>query len=261
MIQIPVGDNIRNGYFTDPVPNVSKYIYVINIDRVVEYDDTTEVIIDISNEKWVDTSISRSTAIEPSSRLQFIHDAIEIKGGKMCGKNNIQIPHQNMLVQYLTGYEKVLEVGGNIGRNALIIAHILNKIGNQQFVTVEYNKNHIYFLKKNKELNNLQFYIEESMLSNNQFIENINTITFTELEKKYNIRFDTLVLDCDYMSYFFLMETANILDGIKLIIMTNDYTNIIDKNRMDDHLQKHHFYLSCVESGNTRNFYEVWKKE
>ena len=31
-----------------------------------------------------------------------------------------------MAVRYLTGNEKVLEFGGNIGRNSLVIAHILN---------------------------------------------------------------------------------------------------------------------------------------
>jgi bifunctional polynucleotide phosphatase/kinase len=44
-----------------------------------------------------------------------------------------------MVVKYLTGNEKVLEIGGNIGRNSLIIAYILGNRNN--FVTLECDEN------------------------------------------------------------------------------------------------------------------------
>ena len=277
MIRIPVGDDIRTIYFTDPLPNILKKIYVIRGDMVMEYDDVTEVVIDVRNDMWLDTNDNNVESIEASEGLKLVHNILQIKGGKMCGKNNIQIPHQNMLVQYLTGYEKVLEVGGNIGRSSIIIAYILNQKQNQQFVTLECNKNHIHYLHMNRGLNNLYFHIEESALSNKSLIQNndgiilvgdllisgyknVSTITFTELEKKYNIIFDTLVLDCEYIFYYILIESPAILNEINMVIMTNDYNNINYKNVIDEHLNQNGFHLCCVENGNKRNFYEVWKK-
>ena len=278
IIRIPVGDNIRPIYFTDPIPYVLKKIYVIRGDMVTEYDDTTEVIIDITNETWVDTNVNKVDNINVVSKgLELIHSRLQIKGGRIYGKNDIQVPHQNMLVQYLTGYERVLEVGGNIGRSSIIIGTILNEKQNNQFVTLECNKKHITFLQVNRQINNLLFHIEEAALSNKRLIQNkegvilpsdvlipgyeyVDTITFDGLEKKYNIIFDTLVLDCEYMFYYILVETPSILNNIKLIIMTNDYSNINYKNNIDEYLKNNKFELCCVENGSKRHFYEVWKK-
>ena len=39
-----------------------------------------------------------------------------------------------MVIRYLTGKEKVLEIGGNIGRNSMVIASIID---NNNFVSME----------------------------------------------------------------------------------------------------------------------------
>lgn len=118
-----------------------------------------------------------------------------------------------MAIRYLTGNEKVLEIGGNIGRNSLIIASILNNNNNNNFVTLESDGNISKQLIENRDLNNFNFYIESSALSKRKLIQKvwdtipsdtlqegynwINTITFHELKIKYNIDFDTLILDCE----------------------------------------------------------------
>ena len=135
-------------------------------------------------------------------------------------------------------------------------------------------------LKENRDLNNLNFYIENSALSKRKLIQTgwdtipsdtllegytwCNTITLNELKSKYNIEFDTLVLDCEGAFYYILMDIPEILDNINLIIMENDYHEISKKEYVDEILRKNNFYRIYIEGGGwgpcTDNFYEVWKK-
>jgi FkbM family methyltransferase len=182
-----------------------------------------------------------------------------------------------MAVKYLTGNEKVLEIGGNIGRNSLIIASILK---NNNLVTLESDIDIAKQLEENRDLNNYNFHIECSALSNRKLIQKgwdtkpsdtleegykwVNTITFENLKIKYNIEFDTLVLDCEGAFYYILMDSPQILNNINLILMENDYHDITKKNYIDDILKKNNFYVDYVESGGWgpcyNNFFEVWKK-
>jgi hypothetical protein len=92
----------------------------------------------------------------------------------------------------------------------------------------------------------------------------VNTITLDQLKAKYSIEFDTLVLDCEGAFYYILMDMPDILQNIKLIIMENDYTDILKKNDVDQVLKDNHFHRDYVEHGGwgpcTNNFFEVWKK-
>jgi hypothetical protein len=129
-------------------------------------------------------------------------------------------------------------------------------------------------------MNNFNFHIESSALSKRKLIQkdwltiesvilldgytNINTITLDELYTKYNIEFDTLVLDCEGAFYLILVDMPEILSNINLIIMENDYIDISNKKYVDEILIKNNFYRDYVESGGHwdkyNNFYEVWKK-
>ena len=142
-----------------------------------------------------------------------------------------------MVVRYFTGNEKVLELGGNIGRNSLVIAHILKNKNN--LVVIECGKSDAKILTENRDLNNFNFHIETSALSKRKLIQKnwctkpsyilqkgytwVDTITLRDLKNKYAIKFDTLVLDCEGAFYYILKDTPEILDNINLIIMENDY--------------------------------------
>jgi hypothetical protein len=92
----------------------------------------------------------------------------------------------------------------------------------------------------------------------------VNTIKYDELLSKYNIHFDTLVIDCEGAFYYILMDTPEILANINLIIMENDYKDINHKNYIDNILLQNNFYRDYVEGGGwgpcAHNFFEVWKK-
>lgn len=186
-----------------------------------------------------------------------------------------------MAARYLTGNEKVLEIGGNIGRNSLVIGYILKEKGNNNFVTLESDIDITKQLTENRDLNNLDFHIESSALSKRNLIQigwdtiesnvlldgykKVNTITLEELYAKYKIDFDTLVLDCEGAFYYILMDMPEILNNVNLIIIENDYFDISKKLYVDEILKKNNFYVDYVEGGGwgvcSDYFFQVWKKE
>ena len=78
-----------------------------------------------------------------------MHEKLKLSGGNF----NKEMPEQIMSVMYLKGHEKVLELGGNIGRNSLIIASLLNDSSN--LVTLESDEHIAKRLNKNRKINNL----------------------------------------------------------------------------------------------------------
>lgn len=189
-----------------------------------------------------------------------------------------ELPEQRMSVRYLTGKERVLEIGGNIGRNSLIIACLLNM--QENLVTLESNLEIAAQLKENRDANQLHFHIETSALSKRKLIQKgwdtlpsetlqegyswVNTMTLDEIQTKYQIVFDTLVLDCEGAFYYILMDMPEILANINLIIMENDYTDITRKQYVDEVLTQNGFNRDYAEGGGwgpcADYFFEVWKK-
>jgi FkbM family methyltransferase len=212
--------------------------------------------------------------IDINSKLQSIHCKLKINHGSF----NDELPEQKMVVRYLTGKENVLEIGANIGRNSLVIASILEN--NDNFVTLESDACIAKQLKENRDLNNFKFNIESSALSNRRLMQIgwdtipsrilkngynwVKTITLEHLKSKYNVEFDTLVLDCEGAFYYILMDMPEILNNINLIIMENDYEDISQKNYIDKILKNNNFYIDYFEGGGwgpcCDNFYEVWKR-
>jgi FkbM family methyltransferase len=269
IINIPCGDINRANHFTDNLVGIHKKIFVLNNDNLTEYDEFTQIKIDILN-----NTVTTITDNDVNNIITNIHYKLKLNYGSF----NEELPEQKMVVRYLTENNKVLEIGGNIGRNSLVIASILEN--NKNLVTLESDVNIADLLTKNRDLNNFKFHIESSALSNRKLIQKgwdtipsdtlhdgfswVNTVTLDELKSKYNIEFDTLVLDCEGAFYYILMDMPEILDNIKLIIMENDYWDISKKQYIDEILRKNNFYIDYVESGGWgpcySNFFEVWKK-
>jgi FkbM family methyltransferase len=266
VICIPCNDVIRSKFFTDPLPNILKKIFIDN-NGFTEYDHFTSIKINMLTNEIHTTNesdiVNKTKTIQTNLQLNY-------------GSFNDEMPEQKMSVRYLTGNEKVLEIGGNIGRNSLIISSIVGS----NLVTLESDVTIANQLRENRELNHLSFHIENSALSNRKLIQAgwdtipsdtlqegynwVNTITYSELIKKYNITFDTLVLDCEGAFYYILMDMPEILNNIQLIIMENDYNDVSHKIYIDDILIKNNFTRDYVEGGGwgpcQHFFFEVWKK-
>lgn len=269
IITIPSGDINRSRFFTDPLVGVHKLIIIENDEIISKYNEFIQIKINM-----LSNTITTINEKDIDIKLNNIHSNLKIKYGSL----NDELPEQKMAVRYLTGSEKVLEIGGNIGRNSLVIASILED--NNNLVTLESNTDIANQLKENRDLNNFNFNIENSALSNRKLIQRgwdtipseilqdgykwANIVTFDQLQNKYNINFNTLVLDCEGAFYYILMDMPEILQNINLIIMENDYRDISHKQYIDNILTQNNFYIDYSQHGGwgpcIDNFFEVWKK-
>ena len=274
VMTLPSGDHNRSIYFTDPLPGVLKRILIVNHGILTEYDHLTEIRIHLIDNTVTTIKTSSRNENDINDKIQHIHSRLQINHGTL----DEELPEQKMAVRYLTGNEKVLEIGGNIGRNSLVIASILQDSAN--LVSLESDVNIAKQLQENRDLNHFKFHIESSALSKRKLIQThwkteasdilypgynwVNTITLDDLKAKYNIEFDTLVLDCEGAFYYILMDMPEILNNINLIIMENDYFEMTTKNYVDEILLKNNFIVDYTESGGwgccSNNFFEVWKR-
>jgi FkbM family methyltransferase len=211
--------------------------------------------------------------------LQTLQSKIKI----LCGSFQDEMPEQKMAIRYLSGNEKVLEIGSNIGRNSMIISNLLTDSAN--LVTLETDPNIVPILHEHKQINNLNFHIEHAALSLRKLVQkgwdtmpsdtvpdgftSVNIISYAELQKKYNIKFDTLAVDCEGALYYILLDMPEILENIKLIMMENDYYNELHKKYVDQVLYAHGFNVVYTEPlvgheglfpHTQQDFYQVWKK-
>jgi FkbM family methyltransferase len=271
IIVIPCGDGNRARLFTDPLDGVKKQI-LIQVDHMItSYDSNYTIRIHVDSK-----TIYAIHDLDIDNTLSIIHSNLLFKHGVLYD----EVPEQKMVLRYLTGNEKVLELGSNIGRNTLVIASILAGKNNNNFVTIECDNNIANCLRQNRALNKLPFHIENSALSKRKLMQKgwdtepgdvlkegynwVDTISLEELYNKYNIQFDTLVIDCEGAFYYILMDMPEILDNINLIIMENDYHELHKKEYVNEVLRKNKFVVHYSESGGwgpCRDFFfEVWKK-
>lgn len=269
IITIPSGDTNRAHFFTDPLVGILKQVFVFcdGILSVFAYNHT--ITIDVR-----DNTLRPLGDNHVDAKTAGIHSRLQLKYGSF----QEELPEQKMVVRYLTGNERVLEIGGNIGRNSLVICNILHDQNN--LVSLECDHNIANQLIENRTLNNFGFYVERSALSKRKLIQQgwntipsdtmrdgytrVDTLTFDELQLKYNIVFDTLVLDCEGAFYYILSDMPELLNHIQLIIMENDYTDASHKQYIDTVLTRNKFHLDYVEAGGWgpcyNNFFEVWKR-
>jgi FkbM family methyltransferase len=269
IIIIPQGGNERAFFFNDHLPGIHKSVFVVINNKEVEYDEYHEIHINVNE---FTTHVIKNTE-DVIKKISHFHNTLTLRHGLF----EEELPEQKMAVKYLTGNEKVLELGSNIGRNSLIIGSIVK---NNNFVSLEPDYNIFKILEDNRNINNLSFHIENLALSKQKLIQRgwetkpsdileegykwVNILNFDELQNKYKIDFDTLILDCEGAFYFILKDSPEILNNIKLIIMENDYIDINHKIYINSILKQYNFFNVYTEGGGwgccANNFFEVWKK-
>jgi FkbM family methyltransferase len=276
VLYIPDGDENRANLFgVDPVPGFVKSVYIIYEYKEIEYKVYSKIYIDILQNKFyqIDT-LPENINENVFNKLERLQSSLNLQFGSFVD----EYPEQIMSVMYLKGHEKVLEIGGNIGRNSLIISKLLNNQSN--LVTLECNTSIYNQLVYNKHINGLNFNIENAAISKRPLIQQgwntfvseqllegykrVNTITYPELVNKWQINFDTLVIDCEGAFYYILMDFPEIIENVNLIIMENDYFNFEHKQFIDNKLKQNGFYVDYSKPGGwgpcASFFYEVWKK-
>jgi len=279
IVYIPPDDNVRAKLFTDPIFGTVKSIFI----NGNSYSANTPIFIDTVTESVYTESIPEYIRdIYPEESLLATLYSLQNKLVLRHGTLREEFPEQKMAVRFLKGMEKVLEIGGNVGRNSLIIASLVPQ---ETFVTLESDPNIAKQLEENRDANSMRFHIESSALSMRPLIQKgwdtivsetvldgykkVNTITLDELREKYKIDFDTLVLDCEGAFYYILHDMPSILDGITTVIMENDYRNMGHKLFIDDSLKERGFSCVYTESLDSRlsfmnfpcekEFFQVWQ--
>lgn len=100
------------------------------------------------------------------------------------GSFDEELVEQNLSVKYIKPDDHVLEIGGNMGRNALIISSILNN--EKHFVTMEPNFHFYEKLKENRDVNKKTFNIENSALSTTPILfHNSLTVSLNNIEENF----------------------------------------------------------------------------
>lgn len=242
-----------------------------------EFTENQEVIIDINT---YTANVYNYQDMRKS--LKFVQDSLKIVGGNF----QQELKEQEMAFRFIKPHHKVLEIGGNIGRNSVIIASILGLEKNDSnLLVLECDETSAQVLTRNRDLNSQLFKIEASALSKKKLIQKgwtctvsdtllpgfkwVPIIDWSTLSSKYNIEFDTLVLDCEGAFYYILHDFPEILEGIKLIILENDFIDPLQKTFVDQVLKENDFVEVFAASlippppdfAHVKDvFYQVWKK-
>ena len=130
--------------------------------------------------------------------LKEIHNKLVFRHGSL----EDEYPEQLLSVKYIKPTDKVLEIGGNVGRNSCIIASLLSDTRN--LVVIESNPADAQKLQENRDANNMHFHIEDSAISDVELYQQnwitkpvneideggdwkkIKTIPWKEMKTKYN---------------------------------------------------------------------------
>ena len=184
--------------------------------------------------------------------------------------NNIcEADEQRLADKYIKYHHVVLELGARYGT----VSHIINKniaVKTNQ-VSVEPDSRVWHALEKNRELYNSQYHIIKGFISNkklsliNQEIgygttsvvqENsiIPSYTLNDIQNSYNLKFNTLVADCEGYLESFLDENPELYDNLRLIIYEADYPEKCNYEKINNILLSKEFIH--VEKG----FQNVWIK-
>ena len=129
----------------------------------------------------------------------------------------------------------VLEIGARYGSVSCIIDKKLKSNGN--LVVVEPDETVWNALEHNKKINDCNFNIVKGFISNKKLslkkegygtysIEDENskfsTFTLKDIQCMYNMKFDTLMIDCEGFMETFFDENPQLYDQIKLVIFETD---------------------------------------
>jgi FkbM family methyltransferase len=245
-IHLPGGDVSRALIFGDPIPGTLKQIKVVAGEKEYIFPDHLDVVL------------TPEGPVLPTDKLESIHSSLKFVGGSIKD----EYPEQIMATLFIPEDAKVLELGSNIGRNTLVIGSLL-KTG--KLVTVECDPETCKVLAENIRLNGLDIPIENAALSKRKLFQQgwmtyvegtepagskpVATISFEEIETKHNLKFDTIVADCEGALYYIFTDTPEILDGIRLLIMENDYNLIEHKIKVDEIVKSKGFRRIYAKGG------------
>lgn len=281
LMVLPANDNLRSLYFGDPIYYIEKHLMINDKDR---YNINSEVHIYIPRKLicydlmfgYLPIHIISLSEAVASLYQTHLNTIPRFVGGNPHDEYDVQL----MVMLFVNPTHTVLELGANIGRTSLIIANVLASRSNH-LVALECKKSLIPYLTQNMILNNGHyFHIEISALSYQPLVmkgwttmakppskildhySEVATITFEDLEDKYHVIFDTIVVTCEGAFYDVVRDHPEILSKIKLLILENGYGDYETKLSLNRILIEAGFVCRYSKSGGWGPcydcYYEVW---
>jgi len=197
---------------------------------------------------------------------------------------NLETVEQFLVKKYIGGNDSVLELGARYGTVSCTINKKIYNPVNQ--VSVEPDGRVISALKKNRDINNCKFHIIYGFISNEKlslerteyvcqgneklkgygstFVKdnssNIKSYNLTEIEKNYNLQFDSLVADCEGYLEKFLEENPILYKKLNKIIFEEDYTDKCNYTKIKDNLKDNNFIekeFSWIENAFSGDFHHT----
>jgi len=209
--------------------------------------------------------------------LARFHETLKIEMGTFEDER----VEQEMSVMFIEKEDVVLELGGNIGRNSLIIASILADDTN--LVVLEPDPVAVSHLERNRDLNSMNFTIIPKALSRQTWIQKgwesrpwnesetilpegwslIETIDLLSLrEKVQDLPFNVLVCDCEGALYYILQEEPGFLDTFEKVLLENDFWNMEHEHVVHQRLRALGFQMVFTRELDyfrpRPDFWQVW---
>jgi len=182
------------------------------------------------------------------------HFIIKNENNIIIDTTKYEYNEQLLANKYIEKDDVVLELGARYGSVSCVINSKLSNKHNQ--VVIEPDSRVWNALEFNKVTNNCSFYIVKGFLSTNKHslkeldsalgygttsILDTNSLipsyTLSEIEEKYNLKFNVLVADCEGFLETFFDENPNFYNQIRMIIFEADYPNKCNYNIIKTNLK------------------------
>lgn len=210
-----------------------------------------------------------------------IHVPLDLTDFKFRGRfvlDSYEEEESRYLSKYLSPDAKVLELGSCLGFVSCLTNLLLTD--KRQHVVLEANPKLIPWIVKNREENNCEFQLENCIVSKtgkNPFyihdlivggsakrktdnVIDIEGMTFESLRKKYNIDFNTLIMDIEGGELQLLQNhKADIIQFNTIFMEVHPFANILTREeaqQCEDILTELNFNLT-LRDGN----FQIWKKK
>jgi len=196
---------------------------------------------------------------------------------------------QMLVKKYIPRDATVLEMGARYGTVSCVLSEVLDDP--TRHVAVEPDSTVIESLKKNRESNGGKFHIYNGVISKNgyaiHFIDpkfdyheygthtkmsdtpTVENTSFKDLEKRYNLKFDCIVADCEGFFYDFIKENPKEVESMRVVIYEQDgtpWSEMIKKYEEIDELMKSYNFklvhtITHPYYENNPRLHNVWVKE
>jgi len=187
-------------------------VIVVSVVLVVAVALTLGLVFGLQSNSSSNTSEKLKNALFPPSLIQDLKLARELFAHLPYSD---EVPERLSAFYFVEPTDYVLEIGGNVGGVSLVIAEKLND-SSKQLVVLEPGYEDFAKLNENMKQYKKQFqvfhgpivaegqHIKCERKNRNEYVVCTevsypmdNNITFTQLEQKFQIQFDTLVIDCE----------------------------------------------------------------